>query len=275
MKSEQLAHDIYLLTGEAYQSVSTALIKDDEVLLIDAQASHKDAEQLRHFLEDELGKKVSFIILTHYMSDHMAALKLFPKAQIIAHQNYMHTFNSQKFLSEEESAFFTEPTIVISNGILMKWGRLSLDVFHNPSHTLSTIGIDIPEADLLLVGDAIFGNTVFLSSAGEPELFETAIKSLQSRNRSRIIPGHIGIRDEKIFENALFYLKSLQARVEEARNSTGGENAILEIPIEACLAPQVTASDFEKEYHRINLKLIIERKLFAGVNGGTAGKTLN
>jgi len=52
------------------------------------------------------------------------------------------------------------------------------------------------------------------------------------------------------FESALFYLKSLQARVEEARKSSGGEESILEIPIESCLAPQVEASDFEREYHQ-------------------------
>lgn len=262
MKKEQIGQDIYVLTGEFFESNSTALIKDDEVLLIDALASPKDAETLRHFIEDELKKEVRFILCTHFMSDHMAALKLFPRAQIIAHENYRQTFDSQRSLTDEEAAFFVEPTITFSDKIKMKWGRLTLDVFHNPSHTMSTVGIDIPEADLLLVGDAFFGSTVFLSSRGIPEQIRGALKQLQTKGRSRVIPGHIGIYDNKAFENALFYLNSLQTNVQDARNSLSVESSILSIPIEDCLAPAITASEFEKKFHEINLRLIIERKLF-------------
>ncbi len=262
MRKEQLEQDIYVLVGEAYQANATVLINGDEVLLIDGLASRQDAEELRGFIEDELKKQVRLILCTHYMSDHIAALKLFPKAHIIAHKNYLQTFNSQKSLSEEERASFVPPTIEIPDGAVIRWGRLTLDVFHNPGKTVSSLNIDIPEADLLIVGDEIFGNTTFLSSAGTPEMFSRAIKRLQSRGRSRVIPGHMGAYDGQVFENAKFYLNALQEQVEKARQSSGGENSILEIPIESCLAPQVEASDFEKEFHQINLNIIIERELF-------------
>ena len=265
MHKEQIAQDIYLFVGKAYQSTSTVLINDDNVLLIDGLASREDAEELRHFIEDELKKQVRVVICTHYMSDHLAAFKLFPDAPIIAHQNYMQTFDSQSSLTDEERAYFVRPTIEISDGVVMNWGRYTLDIFHNPSKAVSMLSVDIPEADLLIVGDAFFGSTVFLSSAGEPELFDTALRRLQSKGRSRIVPGHIGVYGEQAFENALFYLKSLQTQVENARSSASGENSILEIPIENCLAPNIEASDFENEFHQLNLSLIIERKLFSPV----------
>jgi glyoxylase-like metal-dependent hydrolase (beta-lactamase superfamily II) len=262
MRIEQIEPDIYMFVGESYQSVSTAITDDDRVLLIDGQASREDAEELRRYIEAEMKKQVSLILCTHYMSDHMAALKLFPTAPIVAQQNYMHTFESQRSLSDEARACFVRPTIEFSDKVLMRWGRYTLDVFHNPSHTLSTIGVDIPEADLLVVGDAFFGGTVFVSSAGEPKNFFTALRRLQSRGRSRVIPGHIGMYDSRAFEHALFYLKSLQGHVEEAVRSSRGQDSILEIPIESCLSPHLEASDFEKEFHQINLSLIIKRKLF-------------
>lgn len=86
MRKEQLEPDIYVFVGEAYHANSTALMSGDEVLLIDGLASRQDAEELRSFIEDELKKQVRLILCTHYMSDHIAALKLFPKAQIIAHK---------------------------------------------------------------------------------------------------------------------------------------------------------------------------------------------
>jgi glyoxylase-like metal-dependent hydrolase (beta-lactamase superfamily II) len=273
MKKELIEEDIYVVTGEAFESVSTALIKDDEVLLIDALASSKDAESLRRFIEDELKKKVRFILSTHFMSDHLAGLKSFPRAQIVAHANYRQTFDSQRSLTAEEASFFVEPTITFSDKLKLKWGRLTLDVFHNPSHTMSTIGIDIPEADLLLVGDAFFGSTVFLSSAGIPEQIRGALKYLQTKKRSRVIPGHIGIYDAGAFENALYYLNSLQTKVQNALQSADGERAILKIPIGDCLAPAITASEFEREFHEINLRLIIERKLFTA--GAVKGQPRN
>jgi len=262
IKKEQIESDIYLFVGDAYHANATVLINNDEVLLIDGLASSRDAAELRSFIENELKKQVRAIISTHYMSDHIAAFRLFPEAQIITHKNFLHTFHSQKLLTEEERAFFVRPTLVLTDGALMRWGRFSLDIFHNAGKTLSSLNIDIPEADLLIVGDEIFGNTVFLSSAGLPEMFASAIKRLQRKGRNRVIPGHLGVFGSQSFENALFYLNALQVQVYEARRSSKVESSILEIAIESCLAPQVTATDFEKEFHRINLQLIIERELF-------------
>jgi glyoxylase-like metal-dependent hydrolase (beta-lactamase superfamily II) len=246
IRKEQLEEDIYVFVGEAYQANATALIRGDEVLLIDGLASLKDAEELRYFIEDDLRKQVRLIVCSHYMSDHIAALRLFPHAQIVAHKAHLHTFNSQKSLSEEERAFFVQPTIEISEGVAIRWGRYALDVFYNPGKTVSSLNVDIPEADLLIVGDEIVGNTVFVSSAGVPEMFFRAISRLQSRGRSRVIPGHMGVLREQSLENAKSYLSSLQAQVEAARSSPGAENSILKISIESCLAPQVEASDFER-----------------------------
>jgi len=265
MRVEQVAPDIHMFVGESYQSISTVVADEDRVLLIDCQASREDAEELRRFIEGELKKQVRLILCTHYMSDHMAALKLFPTAPIIAQESYMLTFESQRSLTDETRACFVGPNIEFSDKLVLKWGRYTMDVFHNPSHTLSTLGIDIPDADLLLVGDTFFGSIVFVSSAGEPENFVTALTRLQSKGRSRVIPGHIGMYDAKAFEHALFYLKSLQRHVEEARRSSHGKDSILEIPIESCLAPNVETSDFEKEFHQINLELIIKRNLFSTV----------
>lgn len=45
----------------------------------------------------------------------MAALSLFPESKIIAHKNYLHTFTSELFRSEEERGRFVEPSIVFDS----------------------------------------------------------------------------------------------------------------------------------------------------------------
>src|SRR5437868_160744 len=102
MRVNQIEADLYLLIGDTYQANSTAFVFGDEVLLVDAMGSRADAEELRKFIEVELGKEVRFIISTHFFSDHIAALNFFPRAKIIAHKNYLDTFTSERYRSEGE-----------------------------------------------------------------------------------------------------------------------------------------------------------------------------
>ncbi len=77
------------------------------------QAS-EDAEAMRFHLEDNLGAKVKLIVMTHYMSAHIAALRTYPKANIVVHQHYMHTFLSQRYRSAGDDARFVAPTLTFT-----------------------------------------------------------------------------------------------------------------------------------------------------------------
>ncbi|MCI0489143.1 MAG: MBL fold metallo-hydrolase [Blastocatellia bacterium] len=262
MRLETIDPDIHVLVGETYNSNSTVFVNGEDALLIDGMASREDAEELREFVETQLKKQVRFIVCTHYFSDHLAALKLFPAARIIAHKNYMHTFASERFRSEEEEAHFVEPNVLISDGVTIRWGRHTLDIFHNPGHTMSTLGIDVPEADLLLAGDTIVGNMVYMSYSA-PEMFLPALKRLQRRGRSRFLTSHLGVRTSDAIDNALCYLERLRQRVEAARRSSENGDSILSIELGDCLPDGVEGTSFENIFHKRNLESIIERRLFA------------
>jgi glyoxylase-like metal-dependent hydrolase (beta-lactamase superfamily II) len=269
MRVEQIAPDIYSLVGEVFDSNSTVIVNGEEALMIDAMASRADAEELRRFVERDLGVRVRFIICTHFFSDHLAALKLFPSASVIAHRNYTHTYDAEKFRTEEEKAHFVEPDILVSDGVMMRWGLYELDVFYNPGHTLSTLNIDIPGADLLMVGDNIVGQLVYLYYS-TPQLQRTALERLLRRARAHIIEGHQGVLGGDTVDNALHYLEALASHVRAARLVAKDDDAILEIGLEQCLKPGLTASAFERIFHERNLRTIVERGLFAEA-GAVAG----
>ncbi len=261
MREQQLEPDIHVFIGETYHSNSTAFVRGDEVLLVDGMASRADAEELRERIEVGLGKQVRFIIATHYFSDHLAALKLFPRAEIIAHQNYLHTFSTERHRTEEEEAHFVEPTMLISDALSMKWGRYTLEIFHNPGHTMSSLSIEVPEADLLMAGDNVVGNIAYFSYS-TPDMARHALRRLKRRGRSRLISSHTGVRDSEALANAMSYLDSLKTNVRAAL-ATGGEgDTVLRIPIDSCLRPELKASPYEELYHRRNLESVVDRRLF-------------
>ena len=69
MKKEQIEKDVYVVTGEAFESNSIILIKDDELLVIDALASRKDAEMRKCGNRFELKAAQE----TKFLANHAAA----------------------------------------------------------------------------------------------------------------------------------------------------------------------------------------------------------
>lgn len=262
MQIQQLESDIYVLIGETYKSNSVVFTNGDQVLIVDALADRRDADALRDFIVNGLRKHARITVCTHYFSDHLAALKLFPESHIIAHKNYRHTFDSELYRTEEERAHFVEPQILVSDEMTIRWGRYTLDVFHNPGHTMSTLAIDVPEADLILVGDTVVGNLVYFSYS-TPQMFFPALDRLRRRGRSRMISSHMGPRSSDAIGHAMNYLERLQKQVESARSDGNGDEGIRSIALDECLATGLKGSEFEKRFHKRNLDSIIDKNLWS------------
>lgn len=260
MEFKMVKQDIWIFTGAEFNANAILIVNNDEAVLVDGLASRADAIELREIISKTFKTKVSYIISTHYFSDHMAAFALFPESKIIAHQNYLHTFTSELFRSEEERARFVEPSIVFDSHLQLKWGSHILTIFHNPGHTLSTVAIDIDTADLIITGDHVFGNVVYLCYS-TPEMIREALNRIRMTNRSIVITGHDGTASMDKVNDGLGYLKRLERYVKEARIHNS-EQFILDIKIEDCVKPSANITEPERIFHQRNLQLIIDRGLF-------------
>lgn len=260
MQVSELAPDILLFRGQAHESLATAFVHGRDVLLVDALGSAADAEAMRAHLEGRLGLRVPIILMTHYMSDHMAALRLFPRARVAAHRLYAQTFLSQRDRSPQDEREFVPPSIELGGELIFDWGHHRLRVFPNEGKTPCTLNVDVPRADLVLCGDNLVGNAAYLSSS-TPELLDAGLARLQQLGRRWIVPGHMGAMPGETLANARHYLRRLREEVTAARRRDAAES-IPAIGIERCLAAGVTATPFEREWHDRNLGLIVERGSF-------------
>ena len=267
MLINQLDSDMYLLTGDAYQSNSTALIRRDEAVLIDGMASRSDAEQIKEWLEYGLRKQVRFILCTHYFCDHLAALNVFPRAEILAHHNYRETFDAELFCSADEKRHFREPDILISDDLKIRWGSRTLKIFHNPGHTLSTMNVDIEESDLVIASDNLVGNLVYLAYSNL-ERAGAALEKLSATGRTRIVAGHGKVRGRDAIDNAQYYLSRLRRWATASEIDSTPRGASLEYFLPAGIA----ATPFETLYHDRNVRLFADPGAlaagrFADING--------
>lgn len=262
MQITEFESDILVFRGAAYESLATAFVHGRDALLVDALAEQGDAEAMRSHLEGRLGLRVRLILVTHYMSDHMAALRLFPRARIAAHRHYAHTFLSQRNRSPQEEREFVPPSIELGGDLSFDWGRHRLRVFHNPGKTPCMLNVDVAAADLLICSDNLVGNTAYLSYTA-PELLDAGLERLQQLDRGRLIPGHMGALPGAAVGNARHYLAHLREQVTVARGQADATASIRAISIEACLAPGVVPTEFEREWHARNLEVVLERGVFA------------
>jgi cyclase len=262
VRFEELGSNVLMFVGDDHESVATAFLDGEDVLLVDSLGSVEDACWLRHVLCAEMGKTVRVVAATHFMSDHIAGMSLFPDALTIAHRHHRHTFLAQ---NRRVDALYREPQVVFDSTMTIRWGQHELCFMHNPGKTMDHVSVDVATADLVCAGDNIVGNTVYLSKA-DPALMRAAIGRMRQFGRSTVIGGHMGKFPVAVFDNAIHYLNRLQDAVVRIRASGSPQEAddrIASIGIEACLAPQVEPAAFEREWHQHNLEVIVAQSIFA------------
>lgn len=262
MRLESLDHDVAMFVGDDHESVACAFFDGDDALLVDTLGSLEDAHWLRRVLCEELGKTVRAIVSTHFMSDHLAGLSLFPDALTIAHRHYRHGFLSQ---NRRVDGFYREPRVLFDSAMTLRWGRHELRLIHNPGKTMDHVSVDVPSADLVCAGDNIVGNIVYLSKA-DPAMIRAAIGRMRQFGRRSVVAGHIGRFPAAALDHAIHYLDRLQHTVVRLRideTAREADDRIAAIAIEACLAPGVEPTGFEREWHRRNLDVIVAQSVFA------------
>jgi cyclase len=261
VKFEELGSNVLMFVGDDHESVATAFIDGDDVLLVDALGSVDDARWLRRVLCADMGKTVRVVAATHFMSDHIAGMSLFPDALTLAHRHYRHTFLSQ---NQRVDALYREPQVLFDSAMTIRWGQHELRFVHNPGKTMDHVSVDVPTADLVCAGDNIVGNIVYLSKA-DPAQIRAAIGRMRQFGRSTVIGGHMGRFSAIVLDNAIHYLDRLREAVVRIRTDATPQEAderIASLSIESCLAPQVEPSAFEREWHRRNLEAIVAQSVF-------------
>src|SRR5688572_33282751 len=68
VRFEELGCNVLMFVGDDHESVATAFIDGDDVLLVDSLGSAEDARWLHAVLCVQMGKTVRVIAATHYMS---------------------------------------------------------------------------------------------------------------------------------------------------------------------------------------------------------------
>ncbi len=182
---------------------------------------------------------IDVIINTHFHIDHIYGNRHFSQSQIMAHHLDAAAMQSEKALMDyigfnvpgtdnlknfyPNKKFFPEglPKIVISkelsDGDVLDFGRLVLQVIHTPGHTPGHICLYEPENQIIFSGDLFLENLGpwYGHICSNIEDFIKSIEKLIDLKPKILITSHEGIYTECIIEKLRSYMNIFYARENE------------------------------------------------------------
>jgi len=232
--AQPLTLDVYNPGDKAVFAVTSTLISGErDVILVDAQFSTRDAQELVERIQAS-GKNLTTIFISHGDPDFYFGLdtltRAFPKAKVLATAEtiaYIEKSRAPKLaywgpiLKDTAPARTVVPHALQGDHLMLEGQRLEL-VGHDPKHT----SLWIPSIKAVVGGVLTYANIhPWIADAQTPQARQTWLKSLdelEALQPKTLVPGHfmgqakLNLDDLRFTRN---YLNDLEAALPKAKNS--------------------------------------------------------
>ncbi len=200
IKTHKLGDSVYMLVGAGGNMGLS--IGPDGVFLIDDQYAPL-TPKIEAAIKALTPKPVTFVINTHWHSDHTGGNVNFGKAGalIVAQDNVRKRLSSEQFIDllrakSEPIAKEGLPVVTFSQNITFHLNGDEIAVFHVPNaHTDGDAIIHFRRANIVHMGDVFFNGFypfIDYSSGGTPDGFISAVERVIAicDDATKVIPGH-------------------------------------------------------------------------------------
>jgi glyoxylase-like metal-dependent hydrolase (beta-lactamase superfamily II) len=272
MFRERVSEDIYVFTSEMYaQATAGAIVSAEGAVIIDTLAFPVETQEIKDFLEKQVGATVRYVINTHYHADHSNGNCFFPNAQVIGHKlcrELMDTVGrgglerAQAEASDLAGVKIVLPTILLDKApIYLHLGKKTLQIFPTPGHTSDSISVLFKEDRILFAGDMMMPVPYIVD--GDPDDMVRSLQALPSMGLENVVQGHgeVILRGEidEAVKSAVRYLDIARKKVDQAVKRRKPRESLREISIEACGKPRIALSGAVTKLHTANLLSLYDR----------------
>lgn len=199
---------------------STVLLHGKEAFVADVKMGDY-ALKLKREVEDELGREVQRVMLTHAHFDHASGLKSFPQVPVVL----VHPKARERLQRDGVRARFVE----VEQEVQLDLGGELVQVLNLGSgHTDGDLVAYLPKRKLLIAGDlyqGLEGVHVADADGGNIAELEVTLRRLLELDVERIVPGHGELTGREPLVRASGYLTSLKEQVVAARAAGLSEDA--------------------------------------------------
>lgn len=236
-----------------WSTASLLLVADDDALVVDPCIETHEVARIAARAE-ELGARVTHVLVTHGDWDHVCGVAAFPNAvaaMSAGTADRIHSGEASRRMREAARdsglAFAGEPRVdlVLEPGRRYELGPFGVETLGLPGHKPDSVGYRLRSADVLAVGDHL--SVVEFPFASDTAAYRSTLAALAQVLRddppALVVPGHgpaltageaLGVA-----EADLAYLEALRDAV-----AAGGRDAGLAVPPPRA-APDDLASELE------------------------------
>ena len=196
---------------------------------------------------------VRFIVISHPHGDHILGTDLFGDDVLIIGNRkarermdkhrpawvleWVETWNweDQKEVEEMATAHITLPQVVFQDELTLNLGGVEMWILPLPGHLAECVGVFVPEAGVLITGDALFcGHHPYMGEANFKVWFES-FKKMRELKADLIVPGHGPVCGEEAIDKQQKYMEKM-IEIRSKWNPEEGDEAIPDGPLNELIA---------------------------------------
>jgi glyoxylase-like metal-dependent hydrolase (beta-lactamase superfamily II) len=267
---ERVAENVHVFTSELYAQVNAGVVVGPEwSVVIDTLAYPEETLELHDFVENNLGSRVAYVILTHYHADHSLGTWMFPGAVVIGHRECLRLLDTrgraglaeaQTSNRELREVQIVLPDIVIGDEqISLRVGRKTLELVPLPGHSPDGIGVLLTEDRVLFSGDAMMPLPSLVD--GQIEASAASLRKIPRMKLENLVQGHgeVILRGEipNAVRSNLAYLAALDRYVNRQHRRKSPSPLADEPDVEAFGKSRILMNGLADELHRRNLQALL------------------
>ncbi|MCJ7733162.1 MAG: MBL fold metallo-hydrolase [Anaerolineales bacterium] len=272
---ERVADEVYTFQSDVYAQVNAgAVIGQDWAVVIDTLAFPDETLEIREFIEEELKRKVRYVINTHYHADHTWGNCYFPGAYVLSHalcRENLAKYGVRSLSSAIEMDSVFQKTKIVLPHLTMDAGSLELVVddktlrfIELPGHSNDGIGVYIVEDEVLFAGDVWMPIPHIVD--GNPQEMRDSLRKIESLTLENVVQGHgeVILRGEvnSSIKDRIDYLDKIEQIILDAALDDFPGEYLKEKTIEVCGKSRILLAGAAEEIHQLNL-----RHLYQEVHG--------
>jgi glyoxylase-like metal-dependent hydrolase (beta-lactamase superfamily II) len=267
---ERVAENVHVFTSELYAQVNAGVVVGPEwSVVIDTLAYPQETLEMRQFIENSLGSRVAYVVLTHYHADHSLGTWLFPGAVVIAQRECRQLLDTRgrAALVEAQSANrdlrevqIVLPDIVVGEDPLsLRVGRKTLELVPLPGHSRDGLGVLLAEDRVLFSGDAMMPLPSLVD--GDVETSAASLRKIPRMKLENLVQGHgeVILRGEILnaVRSNLAYLAAVDRYVHRQQRRKNPSPPADEPDVEAFGKSRILMNGLADELHRRNLQALL------------------
>jgi len=269
---ERVADDVFTFQSDVYAQVNAgAVIGQDWAVVIDTLAFPDETLAIREFIEEELKRKVRYVINTHYHADHSWGNCFFPGAFVLSHAMCRkllekHGQESLDAVLEMDNTFqktqIVLPHITLDEGSLeLITGEKTLRFIDLPGHSPDGIGVYIAEDEVLFAGDVWMPIPHIVD--GDSDVMRNSLNKIKKLTIENVVQGHgeVILRGEvnSSIADRIDYLDRIDKIIEDAVHDEYPGEYLKEKTIEICGRSRILLGGAAEEIHQQNLRHLYKK----------------